>query len=65
MQHYGLYYDTTGVDTARVRRELDYENTEVEFPESLAAVDIGIMDSGVVIAVLGVDIASWVQVHLS
>ena len=41
--------------------DLNYKNTEVEFPESLAAVDIvlfvDIMDFGVDIVVLGVDIS--------
>ena len=41
-----LRKDTTGVDTARVRRRLNYKNTEVEFPESLAAVDITCRHNG-------------------
>ena len=52
-----LQKDTTGVDTARVRRRLRlFKNTKVGFPESLAAVDVGIIDSGVDIVVLGVAI---------
>ena len=52
-----LRKDATGVDTARVRRRLRLSrNTKVGFPESLAAVDVGIIDSGVDIVVLGVAI---------
>ena len=43
-KHYGAYYGKTRqASTPRGSDvDLDYENTEVEFPESLAAVDINL-----------------------